>query len=60
LTRDLTIPIPIEETVAGAPMALVRRSSVPSTPASEYLCDLLRRAASRQNCVTAVSPNTDQ
>lgn len=47
LTKDLTVPIPIEETLAGAPMSLVRRSSVPSTPASEYLCDLLRRAASR-------------
>lgn len=47
LTRDLTVAIPIEETLAGAPMSLVRRSSVPSTPASEYLCDLLKRAASR-------------
>lgn len=47
LTKDLTVAIPIEETLAGAPMSLVRRSSVPSTPASEYLCDLLRRTASR-------------
>lgn len=49
LTRDLTVPIPIEETLAGPSMTLVRRSSVPSTPASEYFCDLLRRVASRQN-----------
>ncbi len=49
LTRDLIAAIPVEETLAGAPMSLVRRSSVPSTPASEYLCDLLRRAASRLN-----------
>ena len=49
LTRDLIAPIPIQETLAGSPMTLVRRSSVPSTPACEFLCDLLRRAASRQN-----------
>jgi molybdate transport repressor ModE-like protein len=49
LTKDLIVPIPIQETLAGAPMTLVRRSSVPSTPASEYFCDLLRRSASRLN-----------
>ena len=55
LTQDLMVAIPIQETVAGAPMTLVRRSSVPSTPASEYFCDLLRRAASHQN-VPAAEP----
>ena len=48
LTRDLVVRIPIEELLAGVPMTLVQRAHVPATPASEYLCDLLRRAASRQ------------
>ncbi|WP_414439752.1 LysR substrate-binding domain-containing protein [Burkholderia sp. 22PA0106] len=47
LTKDLVVAIPIEETLAGSPISLVRRSSVPPTPAGDHLCDLLRRAASR-------------
>jgi len=49
LIRDIIVPIPIEESLGGPFMTLVRRSSVPSTPASEYFCDLLRRVAGRQN-----------
>ena len=49
LIKGLIAPIPVEESLAGAPMTLVRRSTVPSTPASEYFCDLLRRAATQFN-----------
>jgi molybdate transport repressor ModE-like protein len=45
ITRHLLAPLPIQESLAGVSMTLVRRSNVPSTPASEYFCDLLRRVA---------------
>lgn len=37
--------IPVRETLEGPATALVQRRSFPLTPAAEYFCDMLRRAA---------------
>lgn len=43
--KQLLVPLPLDITLAAPAIVLVRRSSVPPTPAAEYLCDMLRRAA---------------
>lgn len=45
LVDGLLQEVPIRETIEAAPIVLVRRAAVPPTPAAEYFCDLLRRAA---------------
>lgn len=45
LFADLIIAIPVEEVVTGPPIALIYRAAVPPTPAAEYFCDMIRRAA---------------
>jgi DNA-binding transcriptional LysR family regulator len=40
--------VPIRERLAGPSLFLVKRASIPLTPAAEYLADLLRRAAAPQ------------
>lgn len=45
LVRDLFQQVPIKESLAGPSIVLVQRAAIPLTPAAEYLCDLLRRAA---------------
>lgn len=45
LVAKLLAPVPIGETFAAPSIVLIRRAAVPSTPAAEFLCDLLRRAA---------------
>ena len=35
----------VEEVLTAPPIALVYRSAVPPTPAAEYFCDMIRRAA---------------
>jgi LysR family transcriptional regulator, regulator of abg operon len=44
LTRGLLQRIAISERVPSAPMCILRRASLPLTPAAEYLFDLFRRA----------------
>lgn len=47
--NGLIAPIHVQETIAAPAIVLIRRSSIPPTPAAEYLCDMLRRPASRYN-----------
>ena len=47
LTRNLLVQIPIGEVIPAPAIVLVRRTAFPSTPAAEYLADLMRRPASR-------------
>ncbi|MEJ8848623.1 LysR family transcriptional regulator [Variovorax rhizosphaerae] len=45
LTRDVLQVIEVAEPLAAPPMCIIQRAGLPLTPAGEYLCDLLRRAA---------------
>jgi DNA-binding transcriptional LysR family regulator len=45
LTRDVLYAIPIRETLPTPPICIVRRAGLPLTPAAEYFCDMIRRAA---------------
>lgn len=45
LFGNLITVIPIEETITGPSIALIHRAAVPPTPAAEYFCDMIRRAA---------------
>ena len=45
-TESLLQKIDIKETLAAPTICIVRRANLPLTPAAEFLCDLLRRAAS--------------
>lgn len=47
LTRHLMVQIPVQEVIAAPAVVLIRRGAIPPTPAAEYLCDLMRRPASR-------------
>jgi DNA-binding transcriptional LysR family regulator len=42
--KGLLVGIPIREAIVSPPIVLVRRASLPLTPAAEYFCDLARRA----------------
>ena len=43
--KGLLIQVPIREVIHSPPIVLVRRASLPLTPAAEYFCDLARRAS---------------
>ncbi|WP_076998851.1 LysR substrate-binding domain-containing protein [Variovorax sp. KK3] len=45
LTRDVLQAFDVSETLAAPPICIIQRAGLPLTPATEYLCDLLRRAA---------------
>ncbi|AMM18781.1 LysR family transcriptional regulator (plasmid) [Burkholderia sp. PAMC 28687] len=45
LVHGLFQQIRIKESLAGPSIVLVQRAAIPLTPASEHLCDLLRRTA---------------
>ena len=47
LTRDVLQTIPVLESLPSPPMCVVRRAGLPLTPAAEYFCDVIRRAALR-------------
>ena len=47
LTRDALQTIPVAEPLPSPPMCVVRRAGLPLTPAAEYFCDVVRRAAER-------------
>lgn len=38
-------PVPIQGVIAAPPIVLIRRAAIPLTPAAEFFCDLLQRAA---------------
>ncbi len=43
--RDLLTVIEVEEILSAPAIALIYRAAVPPTPAAEYFCDMIRRAA---------------
>ena len=45
LTAALLHIFEIQESLPAAPICIVRRARLPLTPAAEYLCDMMRRAA---------------
>jgi DNA-binding transcriptional LysR family regulator len=45
LFRDVLQTIPLRETLAAPAICLVQRNGLPLTPAAEYFCDMMRRAA---------------
>lgn len=45
--KPLVEVLNLRESLSGPTIVLIRRSAVPPTPAAEFLCDLLRRAAAR-------------
>ena len=45
VTRDALQKIDLVETLPAPPICIVRRAGLPLTPAAEYFCDMLRRAA---------------
>lgn len=45
LTRDVLQAFDVSETLTAPPVCIIQRAGLPLTPATEYLCDLLRRAA---------------
>jgi LysR family transcriptional regulator of abg operon len=45
LTRDLLQTIDVSEHLPAPPICVIRRSGLPLTPAADYFCDLMRRAA---------------
>jgi len=48
-TRDALHVIEVSEPLAAPPICIIQRSGLPLTPAAEYLCDLLRRAAAHRD-----------
>jgi DNA-binding transcriptional LysR family regulator len=47
-TRELLQQIKVAEPLATPPISIVRRTSLPLTPAAEFFCDLMRRAAAHR------------
>jgi len=43
--RDRLVVIDVQESITAPAVVLMHRAAVPPTPATEYLCDMLRRAA---------------
>ncbi|MBI2726985.1 MAG: LysR family transcriptional regulator [Polaromonas sp.] len=43
--RDLLTVIEVEQILSAPAIALIYRAAVPPTPAAEYFCDMIRRAA---------------
>ncbi len=41
--------IHVQENISAPAIVLIRRNAIPPTPAAEYLCDMMRRPASRYN-----------
>ena len=47
LTRGVVQPLRVTEPLPAPPICVVRRAGLPLTPAAEYFCDMIRRAAER-------------
>ena len=45
LVKPFIERLDLRESITGPSIVLIRRSAIPPTPAAEFLCDLLRRAA---------------
>ncbi len=53
LTNALLDVFEIAESLPAAPICIVRRAHLPLTPAAEYFCDMMRRAANHRDRVAA-------
>ena len=49
LIKGAISQIKVQELIAAPAIVLIRRHAIPPTPAAEYLCDMMRRPASRYN-----------
>ncbi len=49
--RDYLQRIHVQEQLAGPPICIVQRTGLPLTPAAEYFCDMMRRAALHRDSV---------
>ena len=47
LTRDALQPLRVTEPLPAPPICAIRRAGLPLTPAAEYFCDMVKRAATR-------------
>ena len=56
LTRDALQRIEVAESLPAPPICIVRRAGLPLTPAGEYLCDMMRRAAVHVTAARAPRP----
>ena len=45
LTRDVLQKIDVREPLSAPPICIIQRAGLPLTPAAEYFCDMVRRAA---------------
>ena len=45
LTKDALQTLVVKEILPAPPICIIRRSTLPLTPAADYFCDLVRRAA---------------
>ncbi|WP_077037304.1 LysR substrate-binding domain-containing protein [Pelomonas sp. KK5] len=46
-------PIHVQEDLPSPPICIVRRTSLPLTPAAEYFCDMMRRAAGHMHTLVS-------
>ncbi len=51
LFKGFLQPIDVQESLAAPPICIVRRTGLPLTPAAEYFCDMIRRAAMHMDFV---------
>ena len=49
--------IAVRETLPAQPICIVQRTGLPLTPAAEYFCDMLRRAAAQMQAPSLLHPN---
>lgn len=56
LFREALQIIEVKETLPTAPICIVRRTALPLTPAAEYFCDMMRRAAEHMENLVPTPP----
>jgi LysR family transcriptional regulator, regulator of abg operon len=56
LTRDALQTIDVVEHLPAPPIYVIRRAGLPLTPAADYFCDLMRRAAAHARPRVATTP----
>ncbi|MEO6623482.1 MAG: LysR family transcriptional regulator, partial [Burkholderiaceae bacterium] len=49
IIKGVISQIKVQELIAAPAIVLIQRNTIPPTPAAEYLCDMMRRPASRYN-----------
>lgn len=49
IIKSVITQIKVKESITAPPVVLIRRHAIAPTPAAEYLCDMMRRPASRMH-----------